>query len=177
MGGVASRRATAARSERASERARATAYNRAHARGTDVNPELHAYATARLDPHYGSVIVEDDPYAPDARFEDGWNDGPPAECPMRSSHRVPRACTLPNGHEWACQWSPASRRTARKAPPAAPVMSPAIVAHDGGKLPPCPRCGRTDWRQNGVGRQWHLDNYPACGKSPQHPAHEYATGG
>lgn len=97
-------------------------------------------ATARLDPWY----VEDDPLAPDAAFyADLDSDVPP---------------TIQDAGKRADATSkPASRRTARTAPPAPVAAPPAVPA----RLI-CPRCGRTDWRANGVGLRWHLDNYPAC---------------
>lgn len=128
--------------------------------------ELDEYARARLDPFYGTVIVEDDPYAPDARF--GWADGaPPTDCPLRSTHRVPRPCTLANGHDGGCLFAPA--RAAVQVEPAAPVAAPESepapesAAVPSGR-PVCERCGQT-FRLSGNGYAWHVANRPDCAKS------------
>lgn len=173
---IAQHRASARKAAERSSRARIAARNRAHDRGADANPELIAAATARLDPYYGLAIVEDDPYARDGYFGfDAIDDGPPVDCPMRSPHREPRPCTLANGHDGPCQW-PRKAAPRRTAPAPAPRIVRSVSVADimpRATLDPCPRCGRIDWRANGVGRQWHLDNYPGCGQAPRHPAHKY----
>lgn len=105
-------------------------------------------ARARLDPLYGLAIVEDDPFAPDAGYyADLESDVPPMVQDMGA--RADRDSRKPR-----------PRKTARTLP-AAPV---AISRTPTARLI-CPRCGRTDWRANGVGLRWHLDNYPACASS------------
>lgn len=87
-----------------------------------ASAELDAYARARLDPLYGISVVEDDPYAPDARFAID-DDTPPADCPLRSAHRVPRPCSGANGHDGPCTFAPARRRIVAPAAPA-PTAEP-----------------------------------------------------
>ncbi len=67
----------------------------------------------------------------------------------------------------------AAPRPVRKA--SVPVMAPAIVARDGGKLAPCERCGRADWRTE-AGRTWHVENNPDCAKYRKPERHVYAIG-
>jgi uncharacterized C2H2 Zn-finger protein len=55
--------------------------------------------------------------------------------------------------------------------PMSPVAA-ARVAPRTDTLAPCPRCGRIDWQTAG-GRQWHLDNYPACASQRRPDKHQY----
>jgi hypothetical protein len=60
----------------------------------------------------------------------------------------------------------------RRMAAAAPVMAPATVAVDGGKLAPCERCGRTDFA-TAAGRAWHVANNPDCVKYRKPDRHQY----
>lgn len=151
----------------------------------DATPAMREAATARLDPWY----AEDDPSAPDAAMVATLDDldlyAPIAD--ITTYHRADGDSKRRRYCEPCGKWymadaqllahrvkvhgaspKPASRRTARTAPPAPVAASPAVPV----RLI-CPRCGRTDWRANGVGLRWHLDNYPACANGRKAPEHVY----
>jgi hypothetical protein len=69
--------------------------------------------------------------------------------------------------------APKVARKVRTVKAAVPAMAPAIVARDGGKLAPCERCGRSDFRTAG-GRDWHRANNPDCSKYRKPERHAYA---
>lgn len=201
---------------------------------SDVTPEQDGLAAARMAGLYGTVIVENEPDAPDATWGAEYSDdaapeyAPDRPCPYHVGRRTctglaghvgphewpegrlerpvtarksrgraktaaqcdywrygpvgvaPRRCVAALGHtasmarddhEWPEVPSKPSRKTS-----ATPRRSARPVVRDSGHpVGPCPRCGRSDFA-TAKGRQWHLDNNPACSQWRKPERHSYVEG-